>query len=147
MEYPVAFTQTCPNSNLSYLEQFKLYWPELKSALDLIGNYEVYPELTLNGVLHFHGKLKVNCEEQYYRQKLRLRKKLGFNLFKMIDNVPKWDKYITKKVVLMKKIYPKEELPLTDTIKLPTSTDSKPVTVDQYLEEVARRNGGNNTIK
>lgn len=115
VRYAVAFTQTCPIMNETYVRQYMQTWPVIKRVLDKIGKYEVYPELTLNGMIHYHGKIAVDDKYEYYKGIKELRRKLGYNLFKAIDNEEKWDKYIEKDKGTMLKILNSqiEELPIT----------------------------------
>lgn len=64
--------------------------------LKQVGEYEIYPELTLNGDLHYHGSLNVNDRVQYFKAISKIKRLIGFCNFKYIDNYEKWSEYIKK---------------------------------------------------
>lgn len=104
-EYPIAFTQTV-NFTLAksytgqYDEALKVLTREFGNSCDAL----IFPELTLNGRIHFHGVIKVVDRAAYFRSIARLKYKLGHNLFKLIDNVEKWKLYCLKDVATMERI-------------------------------------------
>lgn len=104
-DYPIAFTQTVNFTlNKSYKGQYdealEVLVREIGDSCDML----IWPELTLNGRIHFHGVIKVIDKARYFRSIARLKYKLGHNLFKLIDNVEKWKDYVQKDVGTMERI-------------------------------------------
>lgn len=120
-KYPIAITQTvrdqfhlhkCPTPYM----QFKDSWNILENLLRLGQvNYVIWPDLTLNGQIHYHGFIKVNDNVAYQKMVYLLKKRLGYNLFKQIDDVPKWQAYCEGKNNLLPLF--KLTKPLQDVIK------------------------------
>jgi len=69
--------------------------------------YYLYPELTVNGVIHFHGSVLVKTQEdklRYYKFLRYVRKNIGHIMVKPIDNYHKWFNYCRKDKEMMEKI-------------------------------------------
>lgn len=112
--YGVAFTQTCPITNLGPRGQYNRTVRLLVSVLKSMGPFEIYPEFTVNGNIHYHGRIDVRDKVNYNKGVHYLRRTLGFNLFKCIDNEDKWQRYISKDVSAMQ-ILLAVPLPITES--------------------------------
>lgn len=67
--------------------------------------YVLYPELTKQGVLHWHGYIQT---KDHVAEKLFVRyctRYMGMTKAKLIDNVGKWNDYVIKDHKLMEKYY------------------------------------------
>lgn len=121
-KYPVAFTQTIRDQyhlskNPSPLTQHKDVWPRMEKLLEFGKvDYYIWPDLTLNGQIHYHGFIKVNDYTAYQKMLFLLKKTFGYNLFKAIDDVPKWQSYCENKNNLLPLF--KLDSPLQNVIKL-----------------------------
>lgn len=60
-------------------------------------DWEVCPELTNDGIIHYHGMLTITDEYGFFRFLLPRLKRSGFIKLKNIDNYKKWKQYCTKK--------------------------------------------------
>lgn len=73
--------------------------PLMKLLHKYCSDWEICPELTTEGIIHYHGTLTILPEKEYGYFKFllpRLRKN-GFIKLKNIDNYKKWKQYCTKK--------------------------------------------------
>lgn len=114
-KFPIAFTQTVnngfflqqnPSYRCQYIDSLNYLVRTFKDSVEAI----VFPELTLNGQIHFHGFIKVIDQVKFRKAQYLLKKNLGYNYFKLIDNVPKWLEYCSKDVANMSQLL-NEELP------------------------------------
>lgn len=99
--FPIAFTQTV-NSNF-YLQKHPTYKQQFKESLNYLtstfgSSVEaiIFPELTNNGIIHFHGFIRIVNYVDYMKAIYKLKLGLGYNCFKYIDNVEKWRTYCEK---------------------------------------------------
>lgn len=62
-------------------------------------DWEICPELTNEGTIHYHGTLTIAQDKElgYYKYLLPRLKRTGFIKMKNIDNYKKWKQYCTKK--------------------------------------------------
>lgn len=121
-KYPIAMTQTVREQYHlqkvpSPYAQHKEVWSAMESLLRFGKvDYIIWPDLTLTGQIHYHGFIKVNDQLQFHKMVYMMKKRFGYNLFKLIDNVPKWQEYCDAKKQLFSLF--KLEGPLVNTIKL-----------------------------
>lgn len=66
-------------------------------------DYIIYPELTIAGNMHFHGKISIRDKKKYYTQTLPSLKYNGFICLKKEPNEV-WDNYIKKDASDMQEI-------------------------------------------
>lgn len=85
--------------------------------------FEIYPELTLAGNIHYHGIVQVLDKIAWYKRLLPAMKKKGFVKIKQIDNLEKWYKYIKKEYEENQKIF--NPIPLMNS-NIPKRTKEKP---------------------
>lgn len=102
-DYAIAFTQTYTpklfmHKNPTHNRQFRESWNDIEYELSKCGNAYVVPEFTLNGIIHYHGMLEVKDKYQYQKMIYRMKRDYGYNVFKNIDNRPKWEAYILKDI-------------------------------------------------
>lgn len=80
--------------------------------------FELYPELTIQGRLHLHGIIYLTDKIKWYKQVLPILMRSGYVKIKRIDNMDKWIKYCRKDIDNMSQIL-SFGLPLTaDTYHL-----------------------------
>lgn len=100
-EQVYAFTW-CPDTRYhgaSYIDQFKDTYKILRKLRFCIGkNYRIYPELTVNGNIHYHGQFTIENQIYWFKSALPLLKRHGFVRvdkikLKLKDN---WQEYIKK---------------------------------------------------
>lgn len=118
IDYAIAFTQTFEyigaGRNPTVFKQIMATVSRLTYYLARIGDFEAYPELTTNGKIHWHGRLRVCDKVIYFKAQRLMRIKLGHNLFKLIDNEEKWNEYIRKDVDHMTRLtHGKMNFPVT----------------------------------
>lgn len=120
--FPIAFTQTVnshwfltkdPNYKQQHKEVIQYILRTFGTGVEAI----IYPELTENGMIHYHGFLKIIDKVKYRKAQYLLRKNLGYNYFKLIDNVEKWKEYCAKDKDTME-ILLSEELPICHIEKI-----------------------------
>lgn len=92
--------------------------------------YKIYPELTTQGNIHYHGIIDVFDKVKWFKSVLPKLKYNGHVLIKEIFDYDKWNDYISKDSVNMLKILDNEmKLPLTSTRKqknsIPNSDEIK----------------------
>lgn len=92
----------CPNSTFHVMptgQQFKETFKLLrKIRYSLEGHYKIYPELTINGNIHYHGMFAIKNKVHWFKTSLPLLKRYGFV---RVDKVKpkikdKWQRYIQK---------------------------------------------------
>lgn len=100
-EQMYAFTW-CPDTRFhgsSYIDQFRDTYKILRKLRFCIGtNYRIYPELTVNGNIHYHGQFTIDNQIYWFKTALPLLKRHGFVRVDKIklkykDN---WQEYIRK---------------------------------------------------
>lgn len=77
--------------------------PILKKLRLCCAHVELYPEMHINGTLHYHGIIIVSDFVKWYKSVLPLFKRNGFVVLKSNLN-SNWDKYITKDWDIVKDI-------------------------------------------
>lgn len=94
-------------------EQFR-HWPKC------MNDYILYPEVNLNGNVHWHGLISVRDKIKWWKSVLPRLKLYGFVVIKDLFKPEEWYKYITKDCTLMLKMGLFIELPFTrsETLKL-----------------------------
>lgn len=81
--------------------------------------YEVYPELTASGNIHYHGTICIKDTVKWFKKVLPTLKYKGFVKIKPNPN-DGWTTYTSKSLELMKKLLPDVTLPITKRVaKLP----------------------------
>lgn len=73
----------------------------------------ICPELTLQGNIHYHGIFQVKDEIKWFKYILPTMKRQGFIKVKQIDDLPKWSKYIIKKLPIMAEMFSEYPVPYT----------------------------------
>lgn len=105
---PKQFT----GKNVSF--QFNDTKPFIKN-MDKCCDYRLYPELTTNGNIHYHGVVFVKDKYKWFKSVLPSLKYHGFVLLKKDVNDNWEDKYCKKDVELMSKLL-KIDLPIVPSV-------------------------------
>lgn len=104
-EYAITITLRGKDHGFTPRRQLKGIYSGIFKLLKRCCHYEIYPELTLNGRLHFHGIIAIFDMVKWNKSVLpTLQKVYGFLLIKKIDNIEKWRIYILKDIDKMKKV-------------------------------------------
>lgn len=103
-EYPIAITW-CPRPIKGLVDPRKQFKVFLRVMKRLSGAHGVmFPELTLQGNIHFHGSIRIADKVLWYGHDLPELRYKGFVKIKYIDNVPRWEAYQSKDQKEMRKI-------------------------------------------
>lgn len=95
----IAFTQTYKAfKSTDPTEQFRETLPSFAKYLSRLCSYfEVYPECTDDGNLHYHAYLVIKDEFKWFKYGQRYLRRRGFIKCKGIRNLKGWRKYCSKK--------------------------------------------------
>lgn len=94
--------------------QFKTTKEDLSSLLNSCAtDWKMYPELTTDGNLHYHGILAIRDKVKWYKKVLPTFKRNGFVKLKKVFDLDEWIAYCRKDLKLMKKILEYRQIPLT----------------------------------
>lgn len=123
--------------------RLKLIQNDLCKTLSYLGNqkvfsFELYPELSQTGRLHWHGDIKIYNVLEFYTNLIRIKDHVTFEI-DTIDDMTKWNEYKTKGLKYMKDSG--LHLPLTHTTRKDTmlalaGLKPKKGAIDDYLAEL-----------
>jgi len=100
----IAITIAPKATHADPLRQLQYHLPILKELKKCCKIFYLNAELTLNGVLHYHGVLQISDKVKWYKSVLpKIKNQLGFVLIKPNPN-DKWDDYCFKDNSLMEQI-------------------------------------------
>lgn len=90
--------------------QYNYCLPTLLNLKLCCDHYEIFPELTLQGNIHFHGILEINDKIKWYKKVLPSLKYMGFVLIKPKPD-KNWEKYMSKDSGIMEVILKPDWVP------------------------------------
>lgn len=97
----------CPNPShcgtQTPREQLMRYIPQLRDLKKVSTHFWVYPELSINGSIHFHGAMLITDKIKWYHSVLPGLKQIGFCLIKPNPN-QQWVVYCQKEVTMMEEL-------------------------------------------
>lgn len=103
-------------------------------------DYTVWPELNLNGNIHYHGILFMRDKIKFYKFSLPLLKFHGFVLLKDKNINDAWYRYMSKDCVNMRGILPNVRIPISKFKDKKREDD-----VYEYLVTLPYHNNANNS--
>lgn len=107
---PIAFTW-CPNSTYHTNDPavgYSMSIQILKHIKLVSKNFVIYPELTLQGNIHYHGKIYIEDAVKWFKSVLPKLKKNGYVKIKTNLNAG-WDEYCGKQWDIFKDVLDLEE--------------------------------------
>lgn len=102
--YDILFTMTYSNLTGRVPFQFESTYPELIKVLNEVGPFELYPEFTLKGTIHYHCLLAINNKYIYYKHLLPFCRRNGYIDVQYIKYYDKTFNYVNKDVPLNEKL-------------------------------------------
>lgn len=103
--HPIAFTW-CPNNKFHTSDPqigYAMAVVILKDIRNISKNFKIYPELTHQGNIHFHGKIYIEDPVKWFKKTLPTLKRNGFVKIKTNLNEG-WDEYCGKQWDIFKDV-------------------------------------------
>lgn len=122
----LAITIAPPQISGTPIDQLNQLLPIIKLLRKCSKTFEIYPELTVNGSIHFHGSLEINDKIKWYKSILP---QIKYKAYLVIKKNPDqgWVEYQAKDKLMMESIL-NISLPITYKHVLMT-TKMSPMTV------------------
>lgn len=138
----VAFTWSPANicQRIDPQDSFKLQIEHIRLLRLCCDKVDLYPEMFLNGGLHWHGTLHITDKIKWYKKILPNFRKHGMVVVKSNPDET-WNRYQSKEWIMMQELL---NIPNIDTVyvmkkkgKRDTTTPilTRPVTMESFLEE------------
>lgn len=139
-DHKYAFTITFKR----YLEsetpkrQLQLTLPMVHRILSMTTTYALIPELTENNRIHYHGMFTIRdlCKGRHKKLTIPALGQLGYIKIKLIDDWPKWLKYISKDYEENKDIFDVEDLLFTHKNGFIFDDEIRFISLDTFFYEL-----------